>query len=92
MKFSLIPPVMPEFPGITVGGAFSGIAEKSSSFRHGYFDKTVLSVEMIFGNRGIVATTPDTKPGLFYGTAGAYGSLGVTTLFEIRLLLAEPYV
>jgi delta24-sterol reductase len=92
MKFGLIPPVVPEFPGITVGGAFSGTAGESSSFRHGYFDKTVQSVEMILGNGEIVATTPDNKPDLFYGTAGAYGSLGVTTLFEIRLIPAEPYV
>jgi hypothetical protein len=37
----LVPPVVMEFPGITVGGGFAGSAGESSSFRYGYFDQTV---------------------------------------------------
>jgi hypothetical protein len=92
MKFGLIPPVVPHFPGVTVGGSFSRTAGESSSFRYGYFDKTVLSVEMILGNGEIVTTTPDNKPDLFYGAVSGYGSLAVATLFEIQLIPAKPYV
>lgn len=34
----MVPPVVMEFPGITVGGGFAGSAGESSSFRYGYFD------------------------------------------------------
>lgn len=46
----LIPPVIPEFPGITVGGAFAGTAGESSSWKYGYFDRTVKSIEIILAN------------------------------------------
>lgn len=50
MRFGLIPPVVMEFPGITVGGGFSGTSGESSSFRYGYFSDNVLEIEMILGN------------------------------------------
>jgi FAD/FMN-containing dehydrogenase len=37
----LVPLVVPEFPGITTGGAFSGTSGESSSFREGFFDHTI---------------------------------------------------
>lgn len=33
VKHGLVPPVVPEFPGITVGGAYNGTGGESSSFR-----------------------------------------------------------
>src|ERR1700754_1635905 len=38
LRHGLIPPVVPEFPGITVGGGFAGTAGESSSFKYGFFD------------------------------------------------------
>ena len=35
LRHGLIPPVVTEFPGITVGGGFAGTAGESSSFRCG---------------------------------------------------------
>jgi len=93
LKHGLIPPVIPEFPGITVGGAFSGTAGESSSFKYGYFDRTVESIEIVLAN-GEVTTAFQTgeKRDLFNGAAGAFGTLGVLTLLEIRLLPAKKYV
>ncbi|CVL08296.1 related to 24-dehydrocholesterol reductase precursor [Fusarium proliferatum] len=47
MPYGLVPPVVMEFPGITVGGGFAGTSGESSSFRHGFFNETVDFVEMI---------------------------------------------
>jgi FAD/FMN-containing dehydrogenase len=58
LPYSLMPAVVPEFPGITAGGVSAGTAAESSSFRYGYFDKTVSNVEMILGNRDIVHASP----------------------------------
>jgi FAD/FMN-containing dehydrogenase len=33
LKYGLVPPVVTEFPGITVGGAIQGAAAETSSFR-----------------------------------------------------------
>ena len=38
LPHALLPLVVMEFPGITVGGGFSGTSGESSSFRHGPFD------------------------------------------------------
>jgi FAD/FMN-containing dehydrogenase len=48
-----VPPVLMEFPRITIGGGFAGSASESSSFQYGYFDQTVKSIEARgAGNRG----------------------------------------
>jgi delta24-sterol reductase len=50
LRYDLMLQVVPEFPGITAGGAFAGTATESSSFRYGYFDRTVSSVETVLSN------------------------------------------
>ena len=54
LERGLVPPVVVEFPGITAGGAFSGTAGESSSFKFGLFDKTVNRVEILLGNSNLV--------------------------------------
>ena len=92
MPLRLIPPVVPEFPGITVGGAFAGTGAESSSFRYGFFDQCVNWVEVILANGEIVTASPVENPELFYGSAATFGTIGVTTLFELRLIPARDFV
>lgn len=88
----LIPPVVMEFPGITVGGGFSGTSGESCSFRHGYFETTVVWVEIVLANGEVVTASKDVRSDLFYGAASSFGTLGVTTLLEIQLVDAKPFV
>lgn len=92
LKHGLIPPVVMEFPGITAGGGYSGTSGESSSFRHGFFDRTIDAVEMVLPNGEVVKTSAQNKPDLFRGAAGAVGSLGVTTLIELNLVKAKKFV
>lgn len=92
MKYGLIPPVVMEFPGITVGGGYAGTSGESSSFKHGFFDRTINYVEMVLANGEIVIASEDENADLFHGAAGAAGSFGVTTLVELRLEEAKTYV
>jgi delta24-sterol reductase len=92
IPLNLMPAVVPEFPGITAGGAFAGTAAESSSFRHGYFDSAVNKVEMVLGNGDVVLASPSSNADLFYGSAGAMGTLGITTLLEIQLIDCAPFV
>ncbi|MCJ1390079.1 hypothetical protein MMC18_002937 [Xylographa bjoerkii] len=92
LEHGLIPPVVMEFPGITVGGAFAGTGGESSSFKYGYFNETVKFVEIVLGNGDIIPASNQENQDLFHGASGAVGSLGITTLLELQLVQAKRYV
>lgn len=92
MKHGLIPPVVMEFPGITVGGGYSGTSGESSSFKHGFFNETLNWVELVLGNGDVVRASRTEHADLFYGAAGACGTMGIITLAEIQLVRAKRYV
>jgi hypothetical protein len=92
LSAGLVPPVVPEFPGITVGGAYSGTAGESSSWRYGFFDTTINWVEVVLADGEVVAASKTDNEDLLGGMAGTFGTLGVATLFEIRLIPAKPFV
>ncbi|KAG7286112.1 hypothetical protein NEMBOFW57_008415 [Staphylotrichum longicolle] len=93
LPHGLVPPVVMEFPGITAGGGYAGTAGESSSFRHGFFDETVNRVEMVLADGEVVEVTPDgERADLFRGAAGAVGTLGLTTMLEVRLMEARKFV
>ncbi|KAI0377090.1 FAD-binding domain-containing protein [Hypomontagnella monticulosa] len=88
----LVPLVVMEFPGITVGGGFSGSAGESSSCRHGPFDSTINWIEIVLPNGEIARASKTEKPDLFWGAASAFGTVGVVTLLEVQLRDAKSFV
>lgn len=92
LEYGLVPPVVMEFPGISVGGGVQGGAAESASFIYGGFHETALEYEIVLGDGSVVQVSPDTNPDLFWGTACSYGSLGILTLVKLRLVPATPYV
>ena len=88
----LIPQVVMEFPGITVGGGIQGGAGESSSFRYGCFNQICEQYEMILADGHVVTASPTSRPDLFYGTAGSFGTLGIITKATVRLRPATKYV
>jgi delta24-sterol reductase len=88
----LVPPVVPEFPGITVGGGAQGGAGESSSFKFGGLSNTINWYEMILPNGDVVRASANEHADLYWGMAGSYGTLGVITAMEIRLIPAKRYV
>lgn len=92
LQHGLIPPVVMEFPGITVGGGFAGTAGESSSFRYGFFDRTINWIEMVLANGEVVKASKSENPDLFFGAASSFGTLGVTTLLEVQLIEAKSHV
>lgn len=81
-----------EFPGITVGGGFSGTYGESSSFRYGFFNRTVNWIEMVLSNGELVTASSDREPYLFWVAASSFGTLGVITLLSIQLIEAKDFV
>lgn len=92
LKHRLVPPVVMEFPGITVGGGIQGGAGESSSFKYGLFHDCCLEYEMVLGNGEIITASPERNSDLFFGTACSYGSLGIITLVKLRLVPAKDFI
>ncbi|KAL2127815.1 hypothetical protein VTI74DRAFT_10116 [Chaetomium olivicolor] len=92
LEQNLMPLVVMEFPGITVGGGFSGTSGESSSFRYGPFEATINWIEIVLPNGEVARASKTEKPDLFWGAASAFGTLGVVTLLEVQLRDAARYV
>ncbi len=92
LEHDLIPQVVMEFPGITIGGAVQGGGIESTSFEHGFFHESCLAYEAVLGNGDVVTAAPDQNEELFRGLPGANGSLGILTAMKLQLQPAEPYV
>ncbi len=92
LEHGFIPPVVMEFPGITVGGGIQGGAGESSSFRYGCFHKCFDRYELVLGNGEVVTASEDERQDLFHGSACSYGSLGVLTRARMDLLPAHTHV
>ncbi|RMZ82872.1 hypothetical protein DV737_g1859, partial [Chaetothyriales sp. CBS 132003] len=92
IKHNLMPPVVPEFPGITAGGAFAGTGGESSCFKYGFFDRSVTAIEMILADGTVTTADASTNSDLFHGAASTFGTLGVLTLLHLKLIRCKPYV
>jgi delta24-sterol reductase len=92
LKLGLIPTVVPEFPGITIGGAIQGAGAETSSHKYGCVSQTVNWMEYILGDGSIITASRSEHADLFYGAAGSCGSLGLITAIEINLIQAPKYV
>ncbi len=92
LKYGLIPPVVPEFPDITVGGAIMGAAIESSSHHYGQFSDSCLEYELLLADGTLLIVSPEKDPDLFYGVSGSYGSLAFLTCVKLRLTSAKPFV
>jgi delta24-sterol reductase len=90
----LIPSVVAESRFTTVADAFATTTNSSSSSRFGTFDCTVMTAGVVLGNGHFVTSSVNDADGgeLLQGSAGAYHSLGTTTMLEISLVKAGPYV
>lgn len=91
LKQQLIPKVVPEFKGITAGGAVMGAALESSSLRHGQFDDICSEYQVILGDGSLIKTNAKNHPDLFFGLSSSYGTLGLLTSLEIQLAEAPKY-
>jgi|GEM_PF-462344 len=92
LEHGMMVPVIPEFKGITVGGAIMGGGLESASHRFGLFSDNCLAYEVLLGNSTVIRATPNEHADLFYGIVGSYGTLGVLLSIELKLIPATPWV
>lgn len=92
LEKGMMVPVIPEFKGITVGGAIMGGGLESASHRYGLFSDNCLSYEILLGDGTVVRASPEENADLFYGIVGSYGSLGVLLAIELQIVPAKPWI
>jgi Delta24-sterol reductase len=92
LKHGLVPPVVMEFPSITVGGGIQGGAGESSSFKWGLFHSCFEEYEIVLADGNRVVASPHKNSDLYRGTACSYGSLGIITSAKLKLLPVKKFV
>jgi FAD/FMN-containing dehydrogenase len=93
LEQGLVPLVVPELKTITIGGAISGMAIESSSFKYGLMHESVVSMDVLTGSGEIITCTPEgAHSDLFYGMPNSYGTLGYVLKATIKVRPALPYV
>lgn len=92
LQKGLVPAVLPEFKGITVGGAIMGTALESSSHLYGQFNDNCLAYDVLLGDGSLLHATPHENADLFYGLSGSYGTLGLILKIELKLIPAKNFV
>jgi FAD/FMN-containing dehydrogenase len=93
LPHGLVPIVVPELKTITVGGAVSGASLESMSFKYGGFHDTCLSYEVVTAKGDVLHATPGNEHQLLFQMMhSSFGTLGVLSKLEFRLVPAKPFV
>lgn len=90
VKVGMTTLVVPELPGITVGGAISGGSLESSSHRYGQLSDTVLEIECLTPELRVCS--PEVDPDLFYAISASYNTVALITRVKLRIHPAPQYV
>ena len=92
VPLGLLPAVVPELKGITIGGAVAGCSVESMSYKVGGFHDTCESYELIDGRGEIVELSRESDGFAFEMIHGSYGTLGVLSKLAFELVPAQPFV
>src|SRR4051795_8444270 len=93
LPHGLMPLVVPQLKTITLGGAVTGLGIESSSFRNGLPHESVIEIEVLTGDGGIVVARRDNEhAALFRGFPNSYGTLGYVLRLRIELEPVRPHV
>eukprot|EP00929_Paragymnodinium_shiwhaense_P013509 TRINITY_DN121357_c0_g1_i1.p1 TRINITY_DN121357_c0_g1~~TRINITY_DN121357_c0_g1_i1.p1 ORF type:complete len:499 (+),score=67.99 TRINITY_DN121357_c0_g1_i1:126-1622(+) len=93
LAHGFLPPVVPEFKRITVGGAIMGAAVESSSGKYGQFSDTCDAYELRLGDGDVVQCTAEgERVDLFDALPGSYGSLALLHTARMSLVPASKFV
>ena len=89
----VMPAVVPELMGITIGGALAGVGIDSTSFRHGLVHETVLEFDLVTATGEVVTARPDNEHAeLFFGFPNSYGTLGYAIRLLAKTIPVKPFV
>lgn len=85
-------PIVPEIDDLTVGGLVMGTGIESSSHRFGLFQQICQAFELVTGDGSVVRCTAEEHTDLFRAVPWSYGTVGILTAVELRIVPAKKYV
>lgn len=85
-------PVLPELDELTVGGLVMGTGIESASHKHGLFQHICLSYELVLSDGSLVTCSKHENPELFYAVPWSYGTLGLLTAVDLKIIPSQRYV
>lgn len=86
----LIPPVLTNNLGVTIGGTLSVAGLGVASFHHGAQGDNVLEIEAVTGAGDIVVCSPTTETEVFDAVRSGLGQFGVITRARLKLRRCLP--
>jgi hypothetical protein len=89
---AFLPVIVPELLSITVGGAISGVALETSSFKHGFVHDSCLDMDILTSDGKLIYVSPQENSDLFYGIPNSYGTLGYILRAKMKIMPSTPYV
>ncbi|KYK61657.1 putative fad binding domain containing protein [Drechmeria coniospora] len=92
LEQGVLPKIVMEFKGITVGGGYSGFSGESSMYRYGLFNNTVADIEIVLGDGSLDTASRTRNADLLEHAAGSLGTFGIVTLATVELIKATACV
>lgn len=86
-RWSLVPRVLTNNLGVTVGGTVSMAGIGVASFKYGSQGDNVVEMDVVTGDGKLVTCSPEANEDLFWAAVAGLGSFGIIT--RIRLQLRE---
>ena len=87
---SLVPPVLTNNLGVTVGGTLSMAGIGVASFRYGSQGDNVVELDVVTGEGSVVTCSPEKNDELFWGAIAGLGAFGIITRARLRLRRMKP--
>ena len=87
---NLVPPVLTNNLGVTVGGTLSMAGIGVASFRYGSQGDNVVELDVVTGEGLVVTCSPETNDDLFWGAIAGLGSCCIITRARLRLRRMKP--
>lgn len=85
-------PVLPEMDDLTVGGLVMGTGIESSSHIHGLFQHICISYQIVLSDGSLFKCTAEENSDLFYSIPWSYGTLGILTAVELKIIPAKRFI
>jgi FAD/FMN-containing dehydrogenase len=92
LREGLMPMVVPELEGITLGGAVAGCSVESMSYRYGGFHDSCVEYELVSGAGEVLRVSREADNEAFQMLHGSYGTLGILTRLTFKLIPAKRFV
>lgn len=92
LPYGLVPCVVPEFKGITIGGSIQGLAAESSSFIYGFVHNVCVGYECILSNGNIMWCSSNTNAELYHSIPGSFGTVALISKVKVLCMKASEYV